>query len=218
MAHSVVTQVEGRRTRDEVQKTCDRLRTSDSAQDQVLAKILARVEDLAIQTRSESISLRSHGLRYLATVFKTMMTQISSSIFAVYQKIATLEMSIGNLRTQSLLIQSPCILLDALGRITPISLQFVNSWDAFDAVLEVRFRKLPGHAKVCNKEFVLQDSQTARDITRSLAWDGALLPGQRVNMEIIFRSKRQANLKEVSLDSCPACLRLIESYSDVFEW
>lgn len=42
------------------------------------------------------------------------------------------------------LIQEPFILEDAIGRITPVSLQFINSWDAFQAVLEVRFRGIQG--------------------------------------------------------------------------
>ena len=55
-------------------------------------------------------------------------------------------------------------------------LQFVSSWDAFDAVLEVRFRDLPGYSKVCSKEFILLDSVTNRDIERSRSWDGAIIP------------------------------------------
>ena len=119
---SAVTQVEGRKTRDALQQTSERLKLSDAAQDQVLAKMLSRVEDIATQISSSSVSVQFNGLQYLATVFKTMMAQISSSLFGIYRRVVSLEMSVGNLKTQSLLVETPCILVDALGRVTPFSL------------------------------------------------------------------------------------------------
>lgn len=215
---SAVAQVEGRKTRDALQQTSERLKSSNQAQDQVLARILCRVEDIATQISSNSVSIQFNGLQYLATVFKTMMAQISSSIFGIYQRVVSLEMSVGNLKAQSLLVESSCILVDALGRVTPFPLQFISSWDAFDAVLEVRFRDLPGHSKVCSKEFILLDSVTNRDIERSRPWDGAMFPNQRINMDMIFRSKRSIDSDEVSMSACPRCSSILEAVSNMFEW
>ena len=68
--------------------------------------------------------------------------------------------------------QDPVIFQDALGRVTPLPLGFIDSWEvrlgldspftclannqAFDAVLEVRFRQCPGHRKVVWKDYDLR--------------------------------------------------------------
>jgi hypothetical protein len=44
------------------------------------------------------------------------------------------------------------IFLDALSGVAPIHLDWIDSWDAFLAVLEVRFKSL-GHSKVKRRKF-----------------------------------------------------------------
>jgi hypothetical protein len=41
-------------------------------------------------------------------------------------------------------IQEPVMLTDALGRVAPIHIELVNSWEVFDSVLTARFINLPG--------------------------------------------------------------------------
>jgi hypothetical protein len=53
---------------------------------------------------------------------------------------------------------------DAIGRIAPVHLQFVTSWDAFNAVLEIRFRDLQGFKKVKDKQYGLRNKATKRDV------------------------------------------------------
>ena len=54
--------------------------------------------------------------------------------------------------------QEPAILDDALGRIFPIHLEFINSWDAFLFVLAGHFKDTPGSTKINKKEFLLHGS------------------------------------------------------------
>jgi len=95
------------------------------------------------------------------------------------------------------------ILEDPLGRTTQIDMVYVSSWDAFDSVLEVCFRDLPGHGKVAKKDYILQDQKTNREMQRSVPWLGAFKPGQHVNMGLIFRQRRG----RTRISTCPACLQ-----------
>ena len=98
------------------------------------------------------------------------------------------------------LIQEPFLLEDAIGRISPVHMQFITSWAAFDSVLDMRFRNIPGHSKILSKEYILQDHASRRDINFHQPWEGTFLPGQKVDMSIMFDDVRE----EVAL-SCPRC-------------
>lgn len=101
------------------------------------------------------------------------------------------------------------ILEDAIGRTAPVTLQFITSWEALDGVLETRFRNLQGHAKIVSKEFVLQERITRRDVSRDGPWEGAILPGQKIEMSIVFTDAR--NDKQTS---CPGCQQACEIHSE----
>lgn len=60
------------------------------------------------------------------------------------------------------LYQEPFILEDGIGRIAPVHMQFISSWEAFDSVLELRFRRMQGYKMVQNKEYAIQDHATGR--------------------------------------------------------
>jgi hypothetical protein len=101
------------------------------------------------------------------------------------------------------LIQEPFILEDALGRITPVHLQFISSWEAFDAVLETRFKGVNGSRKVLQKEYALQEHSTGKDIEMSRPWEQSFLPGQKINMCMIF-TKTSAK-GSLNIPTCPGC-------------
>jgi hypothetical protein len=104
------------------------------------------------------------------------------------------------------LIQEPFILEDAIGRIAPVHLQFIESWDAFEAVLEIRFRGIQGADKVEQREYALQDHTKGYEITRSRPWVGAFLPGQRVAMSFIFEQVADHGGDGSPQEpSCPSC-------------
>lgn len=102
--------------------------------------------------------------------------------------------------------QQPVSFEDAHGRIVPIYIEFVNSFDAFQAVLEIRFRDLPGLRKVQKLEYELQDSVSRRQVNLDNPWESIFLPGRNVAMSIVFR-KPQAQTS-----SCPGCHSRNELY------
>jgi hypothetical protein len=87
---------------------------------------------------------------------------------------------------ERLLTGEPFILEDAIGCKAPVHLQFINSWDVLHAVLKVRFRAIQAADKVSRNEYCFQDRATGREVVRTRPWEGAFLPGQRVDMSFVL--------------------------------
>ena len=114
------------------------------------------------------------------------------------------------------LSQGVFVMIDALGRTFPMHLQFVNSWEVFDAAMEAHFRNVKGHRKIMDKEFALQNRGTGLELSRSRPWEGVLKPGQRVDMEMIFSSTGTVAPPD---RQCPGCMQYApETTSRVCEW
>jgi hypothetical protein len=97
--------------------------------------------------------------------------------------------------------QQPVYLVDALGRHTPFHLEFVKSAEALAFVLKDNFRDIgSGPLKIDKGEFAIQDSGTGRDVNLASKWEIIFLPGQKVDMSMVFTSTK-GNI----LGSCPRC-------------
>jgi hypothetical protein len=101
-------------------------------------------------------------------------------------------------------IQEPLTLTDALGRVAPIHLELVNSWDVFEAVLEARFLNFPGEEKIKSGEYAISHGASEQDLERTQAFETAFLPGRRIDMCMLFREYGSNN-------SCPGCGQKNES-------
>ena len=110
------------------------------------------------------------------------------------------------------MIEDPVILEDPIGRLAPVHLQFVTSWDAFNSVLELRFENIQGHKKMIQRDYGLQDGANGREIEQSRPWQRAFLPGQRVEMSFIFRREEGADDGNVT---CPGCQTASGNSNDV---
>lgn len=95
--------------------------------------------------------------------------------------------------------EQPVIFEDAHGRITPVHVEFVNSFEAFQAVLLTRFQHMPGLRKVRNLEYSMQDARSQEILDLSKPWKSNFRPGRRLNMSMVFRM-----LSEV-ISTCPSC-------------
>ncbi|KAH9212127.1 hypothetical protein DL95DRAFT_464179 [Leptodontidium sp. 2 PMI_412] len=120
--------------------------------------------------------------------------QLGSDLKSMTQRILTM-----NVATYNAVL---AIKKDAIGRISPVHLQFISSWEAFDAVLELRFRLVQGYMKFKNGEYVLQEHATRREIRRHLPWEVSFLPGQRVDMALVFEDRE---VKTAGQTTCPRC-------------
>jgi hypothetical protein len=82
-------------------------------------------------------------------------------------------------------LQKPVIFLDALDRLAPIHLEWINSQEAFLAVLKVRFKHV-GLRMIEDGRFALQATATKRDINLNRPWEVCFYPGQAYDMSMLF--------------------------------
>jgi hypothetical protein len=157
----------------------------------------------------------------LCTQAKTTMSKILFINVATYKMVLALKTSLPGYLERSL-YSEPFILEDAIGRISPVHLQFISSWEALDAVLETRFRGLQGHDKVQSGLWTLQDHATGREISRRRNWEGAFLPGQKINMSLLFQREITVESFGPSTEAptsnraaCPRCQADVLDSADV---
>jgi hypothetical protein len=87
-----------------------------------------------------------------------------------YKKVSEIQDSLPS-HLERTLFKGPFILEDALRRIFPLSLEFVDPWELLDFAIS---------GKVLMKEFVLQDRITKRDISRAGHGAGQFSWGRRL--------------------------------------
>lgn len=106
-------------------------------------------------------------------------------------------------------------LKDAHNRVWPIPLELIDSWEVcpstqtkfpraelnivqtLEAVLEVKFRQVPGHQKIKRREYALRALHMSADIERSGSFTSHFLPGRHVEMTMVFEGGPR--------NSCPGC-------------
>jgi hypothetical protein len=182
----------------------------------LLVEVREKLQDNnALVSASNSISAKLNGaLKFewfheLGAELKGFMQRIITINIATYNAVIALQGSLAS-SLEGSLIQEPFILGDAIGRISTVHMQFITSWEAFDAVLDRRFQGVLGHTKVKNREYTLQEHATRREITRSRPWEATFLPGQRIDMSLVFSSEE----KETTGTSCPSCQTASEGSQD----
>lgn len=185
----------------------DRLDDSSNQQSALILEVRDQLEEnnalvsasIGITTRLKE-ALRLDWFTRFGAEMKDMMLRIININIATYNTVISIQGVISG-GLQRSLNHEPFILEDAIGRMSPVHMQFINSWEALDAVLELRFRKIQGHAKVKRLEYTFQEHATKRVISRSRHWEGAFIPGQRIDMSLIFDFKEQSAVRS----SCPSC-------------
>lgn len=114
------------------------------------------------------------------------------------------------------LLRQPVMLLDAFGRIAPFHLDFIDSLEAFTAVLKVRFRqagvKQTGLSKLEKREFSIQETRRRRFVDLSKPWSTIFQPGQEVDMSMVFH--RFA----CRPGTCPGCSSSNEGGEEQTQW
>jgi len=125
------------------------------------------------------------------------MTKTCTSTLQNYNILVDLQTRMPK-QTGPCWIHDPIIFTDAHGRVAPIHLELVNTWDIFEAVLAARFSGLPGRGKVERREYVLQERYLTTDIERSQPFESCFMPGRTVDMSVSFKRRGTGN-------ACPKC-------------
>lgn len=97
--------------------------------------------------------------------------------------------------------QQPILFEDAHERLTPFHVEFINSFAAFQAVLEARFSQVPGLKKVKSLEYAMQDTASKKGLDINKPWESIMRPGRRVVMSMLFQQD------DSTVSSCPGCFR-----------
>ena len=183
---------------------------SDTQQSEALDHLRQRIENTQQQINTGntildqiSNTLRLDWLRQLGSELKSLMRRTIALNVATYHAIISIQAALPS-RLERAIIEEPFILEDPIGRIAPVHLQFVTSWEAFRAVMENRFLNMQGFRKIQQRKYGLQDRATKRAIEQTLPWQGAFLPGQRVEMAIDFRIDKAEDSNGTSM-TCPGC-------------
>ena len=131
-------------------------------------------------------------------ILQTSVRIVQSNI-RIYQAVCSMQSMLKCLPPQ-IERQQPVYMIDALGKMSPFHLEFVRSAAALQAVLRANFERVPsGTRKIDNGEFVIYESATGRQVDLARDWETCLLPGQRIDMRMVF--ERGAKRRNV----CPAC-------------
>jgi hypothetical protein len=68
-----------------------------------------------------------------------------------------------------------------------------------ELILSKRFEKRPGHQKILQGEFAIEEGTTGRDISREYEFSMSFRPGQKVDMTMVFSDL------DGSSNRCPRC-------------
>jgi hypothetical protein len=138
-------------------------------------------------THQESQNLQSTMLKVLATNMK------------IYEIVLDMQKALHTQLPPQVDRQQPVYFEDAHGRVMPFHVELINSLEVFKAVMEVRFRHVPGLKKVQRSEYLVQEPASKRRLNLQAPWESVFLPGRRVVMSMIFRTP------QTSMSSCPGC-------------
>lgn len=205
-ASVIITQLNDKKLLDRQTVTERKFQQATELQHDLLRDIRTQITEntqslASIKSSTESVvsALRLEWLKTLGLELKSLMGRIFVMNLAIFRAVLEIRASLPSY-LERCLTQEPFVLEDAIGRIAPVHMQFITSWEAFDSVLDQRFRNMPGHSKILSKEYILQDHTSRRDIVFQQPWEGTFLPGQRIDMSIVFD-----NVRERLKLSCPRC-------------
>ena len=171
------------RYRYTVTAQADRLTNLIGKQDSTLKELRSRLDEVNRRvTAGNSLLLslvkttRANWLLQLGQDLKTLMLKIMAVNLVTYAAVDKVHTSILDILRNLPTLHRPIsnerffYLEDEIGRVSIIPLDFITSWDALLAVLEVRCRGKPGLKKLLKKEYALQNRATGKDVNASQDW------------------------------------------------
>ncbi|PMD12774.1 hypothetical protein NA56DRAFT_586661, partial [Hyaloscypha hepaticicola] len=192
------------------QKLQERMESTNRADQEAAEKqrgLLGKIKDSldehlkVIQTQGITATRLAERMKFfiaLGSELKTFMIRIWASNARSYKILLDLQTRVPR-EFEPCWIQEAVRFTDALGRVAPIYLELVNSWEVLESVLTARFKNVPGRRKVEVGEYALQDRVSLRDIKKSQPFEANFLPGRKIDMSIVFSTRYPTG------NSCPGC-------------
>ena len=128
-----------------------------------------------------------------------MMFAVSGDLNIIRSLVLRLDRSVNN--------GEHFVLEDATGRSFPIHMKTITSWEAFNFILEDRFKGKKGERRTRRKLYSLHESASHLEIDRSAHFESAFVPYQKVDMSLICRAPvtPTADDGDTGLSRCPWC-------------
>ncbi|KZL87535.1 hypothetical protein CI238_01433 [Colletotrichum incanum] len=170
----------------------------------------------AVMVRDSNLSLRGYfgviGRRILSRLdyVSRLSRELKISTSHLISIMRAVSGELSNIRTAIMRLERPLndehfVFEDATGKVFPIHLRTITSWEAFEYVIADRFKGKKGAHRAQRKRYSLQERASRREVDRSTSWETAFLPYQRVDMSLMCREVQNSARVKSSL-SCPRCL------------
>ncbi|KAJ4414464.1 hypothetical protein N0V82_007913 [Gnomoniopsis sp. IMI 355080] len=160
-------------------------------------QLLATQADLLVKVSSTVANLPT---QHQNTELQSLVQKVLESNMRIFNTVIQIQQLHASLPPQ-VDRQQPILFQDAHERLTPFHVEFINSFAAFQAVLEVRFSQVPGLKKVIGLEYAMEDTASKRTLDLTKPWESIFRPGRKVVMSMLFQQV------ESTISSCPGCLK-----------
>ncbi|KAJ0165190.1 hypothetical protein CTA2_12068 [Colletotrichum tanaceti] len=170
----------------------------------------------AVMKRNSNQSLKGFfdviGRRILSRLgfVSRLAIELKSSTAQLISMVLTVSAELSSIRAVIMRLERPVseeffLLEDATGKVFPIHLRTITSWEAFEYIIVDRFKGKRGAHRIQRKRYSLQDGATRRAVDRSMDWESTFLPYQKVDMSLMCREAQRATPTKSST-TCPRCL------------
>ncbi|KAI9654194.1 MAG: hypothetical protein M1821_006722 [Bathelium mastoideum] len=131
---------------------------------------LIRIESKVDSARRNTAVMHTLALSTIIRCWKDFQAMLALIIFG---NIRIFELIIGYSRIPSqVTFDQPVNFQDAHGRMLPLQMVWVHTWQHFETMLKWKFSDVPGLAKVERGQYILTDVFSKKDVDRSKAISG----------------------------------------------
>lgn len=148
-----------------------------------------------ILSRLDYVSSLGISLKHSTSRIISIVLLISSELSGIRRAITRLERPLS---------EEHFTFEDATGKVFPVHLRTITSWEAFEYIIVDRFKGKKGAHRTQRKQYSLQERATRRAINRSITWESAFLPYQKVEMSLMCREAQNDTVARSS-PTCPRC-------------
>lgn len=221
MAHRHTIEAQTNRLDSHLESIQQESQQSSQRHDDVLNEIQSRLDKVDRRVLAGNNLIHKMVMKARKTWFlqlgqelKALLLQTVAMNLVIYTSVEMIQSSILDLRqalptstslTTPLSHERVFYLKDAIGRVSTIPLNFITSYEAFTALLKVRFTNMPGFKKTMNWEYTLQNRATGKDVDIVQHWDSVFLPGLWFDMSMVFQKLRDEGSDDSFVDTCLRC-------------
>ncbi|KAK5660897.1 hypothetical protein OQA88_12270 [Cercophora sp. LCS_1] len=168
---------------------------------------LSTTQTEQLENVNKQLVTQSHDIHGAVTIAK----QSFMAIVEIKDALTMVASNLSELRTFVFRFldptkELPVTIEDALGRRLPIPPEWLDcmQWETFYSLLQDQFRGQKGYLMVCQRQFVLEEDITGKDIAQTQPLGVCLRRGMKISMGMIFTVDLLSGM-------CPRCQTMNEA-------